>query len=522
MSEQIEITINLQTPQQIAETLKAQRDGIEKDVDAAIEDFINNANKLGVSTLVKGIEAFGNTEEGFRAWKDFVRNEDDIALRNKLKGRKISLRKSYALMSESIGSVQRQSGDKPNGLGNALQTVFGLAAGSVMAGNNRGGLDIRQEAVFESFLAFSMRYAEPGASIEPLTAVLAPHLRKAVQEKLTTSFGDLKKQIGKPLVEESLVRSLRGDILARAYARFDRLVTQMVTPPASPLPDYGFKPAQMPQGFKFGIEFEGFSGLKDDYPANLMKLSSIFNQCSLKSGVALLPKQDRKYDEWKLTVDHSIISPLAFNGRYNLVERIKKASSFELVSPILSGAAGAQQLKNAETVLEAIDFRSNETCGLHMHADLSKTTLQQKKNLVKALHANEAEIDNLTLPERRGDQSKFALSIQNIDLAAVDTAKTVEELVAIVNPKNDRNSKFDFTGLVLPGAPTTLQYRGAGGANYLGTVTDYAVILGNFTQQGLDNPSVRLETVIKNLVEQRDQLANDNAPVHKKASGPGL
>jgi hypothetical protein len=342
-----------------------------------------------------------------------------------------------------------------------------------------------------------------------------------VQEKLTTSFGDIKKQIGKPLVDENIVRSLRADILARAYARFDRLVKQLASPPAAPLSPFGFKPEQMPQGLKFGIEFEGFSGMKESYPNNIMSLAKIFNECSIPSGVAIVPKQDRKFDEWKFTMDHSIISPLSFNGRYNLANRIKNGRSFELVSPILSGAAGAQQLRNAETVLEAVDFKSNETCGLHMHVDLKRTTLQQKKNLVKALHANEAAIDKLTLPERRGDQSKFALSIQNIDLAAVDAAKTTEELVAAVNPKNDRNYKFDLTGLVLDGAPPTVQYRGAGGANYLGTVTDYAVILGNFTVEALDNPDVRLDAVMVNLVQQRDRLAQDS-PAPKKPSEPHL
>lgn len=514
------INLDLLNDEEIVAALQRQRAGIEKDVDRSIEDFITNINKNAVKEVLKAIKAYGKQEEGFAIWKKFMLHGDDVDLRAKIHDRKISLRKMFALVNQQVKGIQRQAGKSPysplSAAKRTLQTVFAPAAGHLMAVNNRGGLNFREETVFGGMMAFRMMYEGPGAVIHPLTAVLAPHMKRAVEEKLLSSYADLKKQAGKPLIDESIVRGLREEVLTEALARFDRLTAQFYgTAQKTPLPEYGFESEQMPEGVKFGIELEGFSTLKKKFPKNLAVVATVFRAGGLAANDAWVPKQDRKFNEWKITIDPSIISPLEFNGRYQKMNQLGGAG-MEIVSPILTGPSGRSALMRATALLNVVRFKTNETCGLHMHVSLEDTTLQQKKNLVKALYHNEAVLDQIIDPARRGDNNVFSLSINKVDLVRVDAASTTEELVETINPGKDRNYKFDMTGLVLPHAPPTIQYRGAGGAAYLNTTRDYAVIIGNFTKQALDNSNVRLEDVIGELVRQRDELQKVCAAVDAK------
>ncbi len=488
----------------LAAQLNIERAGIPADVDAAIADFLANANKHLADKVIKSIKAYGDTKTGFAAWQNFLRDEDYIALRKSVHDLKISMRKAYGMSSVTVKEMQRQDRKKTymphRALGRSLMSAFNLVAGSTLAGNNRGGLSFRQEMAFEGFVAAHIMYAEPGASIEPLTAVLAPYLRKAVAEKLAVSYESLKKQSGKPLLDEEIVRSLRGQILETAYARFDKLAEELRAPQVSSMQSYDFDAEQMPKDARFGVEFEAFIPNGQKYPANIMTLSKTFNELGLSAATAMMPKQDSTFDKWRMTADSSIINPLNVNGRYKISQRLNGGGA-EIVSPVLSGVIGAKLLQRAERLLQDLQFRTNSSCGLHVHVDMSRTTLAEQKNIVKALCRNEEALDALVAPERR--DTPFARSIRGTDLAAVDAAATTEELVALVNPHNDRNYKFDFTGLVTENAPPTLQYRAAGGAGYLGTAGDYTIILCNFTKQALTDPNIKLNDVISNLSAQK-------------------
>lgn len=506
-------TISLLSDKSLEEGLLHNLHDIENDVGLGIEDFINGTNRHAVSHILSAIRALGGKDKGFAIWKEYIQHGDDVALRSIASKKHIGFVDFYRLMNETLKIAQRQKGKSTSSIGasigRAALFLFTLAMRPVLGIQSRGDIGFRQQAVFEAFMAFRNLYEGPGATIDPRNAAIASHLKHAVEEKLISSYDELKSWEGKPLIDEAVIRGLRADIFENSVARFKRLVAQSYSKKqTAPMPSYGFTANQMPDSVKFGTEFEALTLMAEKFPQNLMKLARIFKTFNLAASAAFLPKQDRKYEDWKITLDTSVINPLYFTNRYNEENKYSTAG-LEFVSPILKGPSGQAQLMTATALLTQMKCNSNETCGFHMHVSLEDTTLEQKKNLVKALRRNEEALDKLIDPARRGDGSLFARSVRHIDEAKVDAATTTEELVEIINPNNDRNFKFDMTGLVLPGAPPTLQYRAAGGAAYLNTVGDYTVILGNFTAQAFNNPDVRVEAVIEELVAQRAALKKD-------------
>lgn len=70
-------------------------------------------------------------------------------------------------------------------------------------------------------------------------------------------------------------------------------------------------------------------------------------------------------DHWKLVTDSSL------NGD----------NSFELVSPILQGEQGLEEVEKVCWVLELCDVRVNDSCGLHVHMDAATFDLATWKTL---------------------------------------------------------------------------------------------------------------------------------------------
>lgn len=511
----------------IKKMLKETEEAIEADVDRSIEDYIAHVNKDLLPMLVKALEASGNPEEAYKTWKKFSQTGNLVDLRKSMLEWKPAATRVFQMTNKLKHLEQKQDGhgaSRKKAVKRTLRAGFDTASAHHEAKKTRdsdGKLNAPQEAIFDVFIYFWRLYQGPSADLQPLRAAVAPLMQEAVNKRLLSSYDKLKEEAKEPLIDEQKIRALRKKILGTALKRFEKLKEESYAAHPEPIiPDYGFSVKQMPEKAKFGIEIEGFSAIKQAFPKNLDTLAQRLQEAGLKASAALKAKHS-DYSEWTITYDNSIINPMEINGRWKTPHAITaQSSSFELVSPILKGHDGHDQLKRAIKVLNDIKFKSNDTCGLHMHVSLEETTLEQKKNLVKALYNNRKELDGLVHPERRGDQNKFALAIDGIDIGAVDGASTTKELVEIINPGLNRNSKFDMTGLVSPGGAPTIQYRLAGGANYLASTSDYAIILANFTQQALDNPEVTVDNVIEGLKRDKRELKHVPIQAAKHAARP--
>ena len=90
-------------------------------------------------------------------------------------------------------------------------------------------------------------------------------------------------------------------------------------------------------------------------------------------------------DHWKLVTDSSL------HGN----------NTFELVSPILHGEAGIDELEKVCWVLDLCDVKVNDSCGLHIHMDAHDFTMDTWRNLAVTYKRLEPVIDAFMPGSRR-------------------------------------------------------------------------------------------------------------------------
>lgn len=117
---------------------------------------------------------------------------------------------------------------------------------------------------------------------------------------------------------------------------------------------------------------------------------------------------------WKITTDNSLSG-----GR--------DGSGAEIVSPVLRGAAGFDQLIQVCTILKANGARVNKSCGLHVHVGARDWQVSQFKNLVMLYAGGQGVIDTFMAPSRRGSANGFCQPI-SVNYTRLNSATTVDEV----------------------------------------------------------------------------------------------
>lgn len=121
-------------------------------------------------------------------------------------------------------------------------------------------------------------------------------------------------------------------------------------------------------------------------------------------------------DSWKITTDSSV------HGT------VSGTRGFEIVSPVLYGAAGRKAIKTVCKVLNELGCSVNKTCGLHVHHaahDLDATAI---RNLVANYDAMSAEIDAAMPQSRRRGQNSYCKAIDSTFMARLYTVGTLAEI----------------------------------------------------------------------------------------------
>jgi len=88
------------------------------------------------------------------------------------------------------------------------------------------------------------------------------------------------------------------------------------------------------------------------------------------------------------------------------------SNGWEIVSPILSGLNGKEQLKAAMRAVKEIGAITHASCGIHVHHGVHDFTAKQLANIANIYANNEEVIDQLVAPSRRGD-CQWAQSMKN-------------------------------------------------------------------------------------------------------------
>ncbi len=107
---------------------------------------------------------------------------------------------------------------------------------------------------------------------------------------------------------------------------------------------------------------------------------------------------------------------------------------FELVSPILHGRDGLDQVASAGRALRHTNAQVNTSCGVHAHFDAATLTIPHLRRLCLNYLRLEALIDSFLAPSRRGSTNQFCRSIRHTGAeAAINAATNFDELQRAVN-----------------------------------------------------------------------------------------
>lgn len=116
---------------------------------------------------------------------------------------------------------------------------------------------------------------------------------------------------------------------------------------------------------------------------------------------------------WKIVTDSSVHGSSGERG-------------LELVSPILKGLDGINQINKVCIALKSVDAKVNKTCGLHLHLDARDLTLQDWKNTLTFYYNYQEGIDKL-MPKSRRDNDYCNHYSEN-ELRRIQKCRSLEEL----------------------------------------------------------------------------------------------
>ena len=180
-------------------------------------------------------------------------------------------------------------------------------------------------------------------------------------------------------------------------------------------------------------------------------------------------------DHWKLVTDSSL------SGN----------NTFELVSPILHGEQGLEELEKVCWVLDLCNAKVNDTCGLHVHMDAAEFDLATWKNLILTYKRLEGVIDNFMPRSRRNNH--YCKTLTTISEVKINRASNISDLRAAFS-----HNRYHKVNLEAYTRHRTVEFRQHGGSTNFTKMSAWIHFLAKmitFAKQG----KVQAGTTLQNI-----------------------
>ena len=217
---------------------------------------------------------------------------------------------------------------------------------------------------------------------------------------------------------------------------------------------------------RFGIEIEA-------YNCDKQRLARELSEAGIDVAVEGYNHDTRNH--WKLVSDGSL------SGN----------DTFELVSPILEGEAGLQELQKVCWVLDYCDVKVNNSCGLHIHMDAADFTIETWRNLAITYRHLEPVIDAFMPNTRRNNT--FCKRLSGISESRIREAQTIQDLRGVF--RNDRYHKLNLEAYA---RHRTVEFRQHGGTTNFTKMENWIRFAANmitFAKQGMVNTGCSLANI---------------------------
>lgn len=178
---------------------------------------------------------------------------------------------------------------------------------------------------------------------------------------------------------------------------------------------------------------------------------------------------------------------------------------WELVSPILKGRQGLEDLEKACQALNAVGVQVNKSCGLHVHHDTNGMNVNQLKNIFIIYAKLEKTFDSLVPASRR--DNRYCRSL----IASDYTNRTVEQYIERISSlKNvsqmesflsDRYRKVNFQSYLKYG---TVEFRQHAGTTDFTKMYNWILL----TQQVVERANGSIQTTYNAAYDNLQGLRN--------------
>lgn len=227
----------------------------------------------------------------------------------------------------------------------------------------------------------------------------------------------------------------------------------------------------LPFNRRFGVEIEAYNVSRSEL-ANALRAAGIAVE------VETYNHTTRRH--WKVVTDGSL------SGQ----------NSFELVSPILEGQAGLEELKTVCRVLKQQRAYINRSCGLHVHFDAANFGLAQTKNLLVNYARYEGIIDSFMPASRRGSTNTYCGSLTH-RVERIDAATSMNQLVNSV-----MSNRYQKVNLQSYNRYKTIEFRQHSGTIEFEKISNWVLFLHNLVEYSRTS---RVETATMASLEQIQQ-----------------
>jgi hypothetical protein len=98
-----------------------------------------------------------------------------------------------------------------------------------------------------------------------------------------------------------------------------------------------------------------------------------------------------------------------------------------VVSPILTGESGLEQLRKVCKTMNELGVKVNKKCGFHVHVGARRQPISFFKNLMRLYARFESAIDTMMAPSRRSSANLYCAPLSNREFE-LSSASTIENI----------------------------------------------------------------------------------------------
>ncbi len=131
---------------------------------------------------------------------------------------------------------------------------------------------------------------------------------------------------------------------------------------------------------------------------------------------------------------------------------------FEVVSPVLEGDAGLEQLRTVVTALDDMGGKVDRRCGYHVHFDAADLSVEHVRAIVLRYAAHEAEIDSFMPSSRRGNANTYCRSVR--EFAGSGRCRNASSLRELIGAQGGRYFKVNLQSYHAHGTVEFRQHSG--------------------------------------------------------------